>query len=182
MKEDSLALDYMNKAIEVARANNFERDLIQIEVNKTNLLVAMNQYDEALNIVKNAIKFYKKAKDQHQLIWVYRIMVNIYYLQKDYKRSYETQKKLDSITDDYIADVQKCETDKNIDRVKVQETLDSEKDLSSYRNSKQNNYHGFIGCSKAYHNVLNSALLAAQYQNTSVLILGESGTGKEIIA
>ena len=182
LKDDSMALDYMNKAIEVARANNFERDLIQIEVNKTNLLVAMNQYDEALNIVKNAIKFYKKAKDQHQLIWVYRIMVNIYYLQKDYKRSYETQKTLDSITDDYIAEVQKCETDKNIDRVKVQEILDSENDVSAIRKSIQDKSHGFIGCSKAYHNIMNSALLAAQYQNTSVLILGESGTGKEIVA
>lgn len=182
LKDDSLALDYMNKAIEIARNNNFERDLIQIEVNKTNLLVAMKQYTEALKIVKNAIKYYKKAKDLHQLIWVYRNMVNIYYLQKDYKRSYEAQRKLDNITDDYIAEVQKCETDKNMDKVKVHESLDSENHTFSYRKNKQNNSHGFIGCSKAYHNVLNSALLAAQYQNTSVLILGESGTGKEIIA
>ena len=109
-------------------------------------------------------------------------MVNIYYLQKDYKRSYETQKTLDSITDDYIAEVQKCETDKNIDRVKVQEILDSENDVSAIRKSIQDKSHGFIGCSKAYHNIMNSALLAAQYQNTSVLILGESGTGKEIVA
>ncbi len=182
LKDDSLALDYMNKATEIARDNNYERDLVQIEVNKTNLLVAMKQYDEALNIVKNAIKFYKKAKDLHQLIWVYRNMVNIYYLQKDYKKSYEAQRKLDNITDDYIAQVQKCETDKNIDRAKVQETLDREDEVLVFRSKKQNNSHGFIGCSKAYHNVLSSALLAAQYQNTSVLILGESGTGKEIVA
>ena len=32
LKDDSMALDYMNKAIELARANNFERYLIQIEV------------------------------------------------------------------------------------------------------------------------------------------------------
>ncbi|MBI9031917.1 sigma 54-interacting transcriptional regulator [bacterium] len=182
LNDHEKSLDYVMKAIEIAKENNFERDLIQMGVNKTNLLVSMGKYDEAIRIVQNAVKYYKKANDLHQMIWVYRTMAHIYYLMKDYKKSYETERKLDNITDDYISDIQKKESEKSVEKFKVENKLDQEYNTSDYGKRKINNSQGFIGCSKAYHNVLNSALLAAQYQNTSVLILGESGTGKEIVA
>jgi len=182
LKHADKSFNYIDKAIEIARDCGFERDLIQMEVNKTNLLVEMGNYDEALAIVKRGVKYYKKAKDLHQLIWVHRYMSRILYLKKEYKKSYETERKLDKITDDYISEIQRKEVVTDVANIKVQDVLAKDYLSPVYAKRKIDSSHGFIGCSKAYHTVVNSALLAAQHQNTSVLILGESGTGKEIIA
>ncbi len=182
LKLHDKSLNYADMAIQIAIDLKDERDQIQLEVNKTSLLIEIGNYDEALSIVKKGIKYYKKAKDLSQLIWVYRIMVNIYYLMKDYKKSFEAEQKLSDITDEYIGEIQNKEIEKELGKIKVETTLDVEYNSTDYGKRKENKSQGFIGCSAAYHNVLNSALLAAQYQNTSVLILGESGTGKEIVA
>lgn len=182
LNQTDKSLSYIDKAIEIARDCGLERDLIQIEVNKTNLLVEMGDYNEALTIVQRGVKYYKKAKDLHQLIWVYRLLAHIHHLRKDYKRSYETALKLNDITDDYIAEIQRKEVEASTSKIKVQETSSPEFRASHYSLGRIDPHHGFIGRSKAYHTVVNSALLAAQHPNTSVLILGESGTGKEIIA
>ena len=182
LKHADKSLSYIDKAIEIARDCGFDRDLIQIEVNKTNLLVDIGNYDEALAIVKRGVKYYNKAKDLHQLIWVHRYMARILYLKKEYKKSYETERKLDSITDDYISEIQRKEAGTDVANIKVQDLSAMDYPSPDFTRRKIDPSHGFIGCSKAYHTVINSALLAAQHQNTSVLILGESGTGKEIIA
>jgi DNA-binding NtrC family response regulator len=176
------SLSYINEAVAIARDCGFERDLVQIEVNKTNLLVDMGEYDEALAIVKRGVKYYQKAKDLHQLMWVYRSLSRIYFLKKEYKKSFETERKLDGITEDYIVEIQRNEAKTDIVNIKVQDAADKEYSSPGYAKRNSDQSYGFIGCSKAYHTVINSALLAAQHQNTSVLILGESGTGKEIIA
>lgn len=177
-----LSLSHIDEAIAIARDCEFDRDLIQIEVNKTNLLVDMGYYDDALSIIKQGIKFYKKAKDLHQMIWVHRLLSRIYFLKGDFKKSYDTDRRLDKITDNYIAEIQRKETAANTSRIQVREAMTLEEPANTYRKPRIESSHGFIGSSKAYHSVVNSALLAAQHPNTSVLILGESGTGKEIIA
>lgn len=182
LNQTDKSLVFIDKAIEIAHDCGFERDLIQIETNKTNLLVEIGNLDEALTIVQRSVKYYKKAKDLHQLIWVYRLMARIYHLQKEHKKSYDTERRLDKITDDYIAEIQRNDVGAKTTKIKVQETTNSEFRTVEYSRGRIDLHHGFIGCSKAYHTVLNSALLAAQHPNTSVLILGESGTGKEIIA
>lgn len=182
LKQTDRSLSYIDQAIAIAQEHGFERDLVQIEVNKTNLLVDSGDYNEALSIVKRGVKYYKKAKDLHQLIWVYRSMSRIYHLQKEYKKSYETERKLDAITDQYIAEIQRKEVSYSVDGINAHDAVASEYSSVDYQRSSADPSHGFIGCSKASHTVVNSALLAAQHQNTSVLILGESGTGKEIIA
>jgi DNA-binding NtrC family response regulator len=182
LKQADESLNYINKAIEIARECGFERDLVQMEVNKTNLLVELGNYDEALTIVKRGVSYYKKAKDLHQLIWVHRSMARIYYLQKNYKKSYATERKLDVITDEYIAEVQRKDVVADVESIKGRAAITNEYSSTEYSKRKIDASHGFIGCGKAYNTVINSALLAAQHQNTSVLILGESGTGKEIIA
>ena len=180
--EKDRSLSYIDKAIAIARECEFDRYLIQIEVNKTNLLIDMGNYDDALTIIKQGIKYYKKAKDLHQLIWVHRLLSRIYFLKKDYKKSYETDRKLDKITDEYLAEIQRNEAVSSTNRIQVRDTLSQEEPDNGYRRSRILSSHGFIGVSKSSHAVVNSALLAAQHPNTSVLILGESGTGKEIIA
>jgi len=180
LKQHAQSLSYIDKAIEIARDCGFERDLVQIEVNKSNLLEEIGNYDEALAIVKRGVKYYTKAKDLHQLMWVYRSMARIYFLMKEYKKSYQTERKRDTVTEDYIASIQRTEVEKEVASITVQDTTSNESHSPNY--TKSDSSYGFIGCSKAYHQVINSALLAAKHQNTSVLILGESGTGKEIIA
>ncbi len=182
LKDPAKSLSYIDEAIDIARECGFERDLIQIEVNKTNLLVEMGNYDEALAIVKRGVKYYQKAWDLHQLMWVHRSMSRIYFLKKEYKKSYETERKLDNITEDYIAEIHRKEVVTDVANLKVQDVPAKDYPSADYSRRKIDSSHGFIGCSKAYNTVINSALLAAQHQNTSVLILGESGTGKEIIA
>lgn len=182
LKQAAKSLSYIDEAIEIARECGFERDLVQIEVNKTNLLVEMGNYDKALAIVKRGVKYYQKAKDLHQLMWVHRSMSRIYFLKKEYKKSYETERKLDNITEDYIAEIHRSEVLTDVADIKVQDAPAKDYSSADYTRRKIDSSHGFIGCSKAYNTVINSALLAAQHQNTSVLILGESGTGKEIIA
>ena len=177
-----LSLCHIDQAIAIARDCDLDRDLVQMEVNKTNLLVDMGNYDDALTIIKQGVKYYKKAKDLHQLIWVHRQLSRIYFLKGDFKKSYSTDRKLDRITDDYIAEIQRKETASNTANIRVREAVTQESSGNGYRKPRMDAPHGFIGCSKAYHTVVNSALLAAQHPNTSVLILGESGTGKEIIA
>jgi len=182
LKQADKSLNYIDLAIEIARECGFERDLVQIEVNKTNLLVDMGKYDEALSIVKRGVKYYKKARDLHQLIWVHRNLSRIYFLQKNYKKSYETDRKLDGITEEYIADIQRKEVVPEVENIKIQDFPTPKYTNTDPSRRKIDLSHGFIGCSMASNRVINSALLAAQHQNTSVLILGESGTGKEIIA
>ncbi len=182
LRQAEQSLSYIDKAIEIARDCGFERDQVQIEVNKTNLLLEIGAFDAAITSVKRGIKYYSKAKDLHQLMWVYKTLSNIYFLKKEYKKSNATNLKLYDITEDYIAELQRKEVVKDVVNINVQDTSTNEYHNPYQTNSKINQIHGFVGCSKAYQTVVNSALLAAQHQNTSVLILGESGTGKEIIA
>eukprot|EP00831_Metopus_contortus_P018541 TRINITY_DN17913_c0_g1_i3.p1 TRINITY_DN17913_c0_g1~~TRINITY_DN17913_c0_g1_i3.p1 ORF type:complete len:228 (+),score=67.88 TRINITY_DN17913_c0_g1_i3:36-719(+) len=105
LRQFEKSLIYVDKAIEIAKDMNEERDQMQLEVNKIGLLLELGNYDEALNIAKKGIKYYKKANDVSQLMWVYRIMTHIYYLVKEYKKSYETGQKLNEITDEYITAV-----------------------------------------------------------------------------
>lgn len=182
LKQAEKSLSYIDKAIGIARDCGFERDQIQTEINKTNLLIEIGAYDEALTIVKRGVKYYSKAKDLHQLMWVYRSLSHVYFLKKEYKKSSETNLKLYDITEDYIAEIQRNETKMLMASITMQDSRASEHYSPNQANARIDQSHGFVGCSKAYQNVLSSALLAAQHQNTSVLILGESGTGKEIIA
>lgn len=182
LKKYDTSLEYVDKAIDIASNSNSESDLVQIEVNKTNLLEEMGKYEEALVIIKRAVKYYTKTKDLHQLMWVYRSMSKIYFRMKEYKKSYQAERKRDEIINEYISSIQRKEVEKDITSIKVSNTPAEDIHTFGFKSEKSDSAHGFVGCSKAYHQVINSAMLAAKHQNTSVLILGESGTGKEIIA
>lgn len=182
MNKVELALEFMDKAIFLAKEKHFTDDLVQIEVNKTNLLISLDRYEEAKDILQRAIKHYTKSKNYFQLLWVYRSLARLYTLQNNYKKSYNIYCKVDTITDLYIRVLKnrKDEEDTN-------SFIPHEIDFDSMKPHQANNItsgssYGFIGNSKAAQKVLSSALLAAQHINTNVLIIGESGTGKEIIA
>jgi len=178
LKRKDLSLSYIDKAIAIAKENGFEKEQIQIEVNKTNLLVDTGAFEEAKEILNRAISFYKKNRDNHQLIWVNRSLAQLYARQNDFKKAYEINRKLDYVTDDYINEIMIKQTDRESESF----TLRATPVVSPQPKASASVTYGFIGRSKAWQNVLNSALLAAQHQNTSVMISGESGTGKEVIA
>jgi len=182
MNKVELALEYIDKAILLAKEKQYTDDLVQIEVNKTNLLISLNRYEEAKDILQRAIKHYTKFKNYSQLLWVYRSLARLYTLQNNYKKSYSIYCKVDNIADEYIRVLKnrKDETDSNCFEP-------HEVDFNSIQPRQVNRIssgssYGFIGNSKAAQKVLSSALLAAQHINTNVLIIGESGTGKEIVA
>jgi transcriptional regulator with PAS, ATPase and Fis domain len=144
----------------------------------------LEEYEEAEKLLQKAGRYYKKAKNLHQIIWVYRSLARLYAKQGNYKASYETYTRLDKITEEYLFQVQRQQVEK--ESVSGDESLLEIPRNISQKNtlcpSTQDPTQMFVGSSKAWQNVLNSALLAAQHPNTSVLIIGESGTGKEVIA
>ena len=180
MKDSENSLLYIDKAIEIAREHKLERDMVQIEMNKTNLLMDMGAYAEAKAVLDKTLKFYKQAKEYRQMIQVYRLIASLHAKQNDYKKSYEIDRKLDTIVDDYIAQIQKDQAGKESPGSLTQNLPQQDKYGQPGFNSRDKVLQGFIGRSKAWQNVLNSALLAAQHPKTSVLIMGESGTGKEV--
>lgn len=179
-KDKSLA--YIDQAIAIAKDVGLEKEQIQIEVNKTNLLVDTGAYEEAGLILHRAIKFYKKQRNKHQLIWVLRSLSRLHARQNDYKKAYEINRSLDNVIDDYIDEIMIKQTEHDSAGFNMKD----KPEISHLRNHPEtrelNNTYGFVGRSKAWQHVLNSALLAAQHQNTSIMIIGESGTGKEVIA
>ncbi|MBN2830401.1 MAG: sigma 54-interacting transcriptional regulator, partial [Candidatus Cloacimonetes bacterium] len=182
--EQEKALEYIDKAVNITIRDGLLQDQIQIEVNKTNILINIGRYEEAKEIFLKAIAYYKKAKNLHQMIWVYRALANLYAKQGDFKTSYETLFKVNKISDDYIIQIQNEQVEKESE-TKDKTLLEIDRHISQKNiiiGSTQGSTKSFVGCSKAWQNVMNSALLAAQHPNASVMITGESGTGKEVIA
>ncbi len=176
------SLSYIDRSIALARENGFVREEIQISVNKTNLLIDTGAFEEAGQILQRAAKYYKQTKDKHQLIWVNRSLARFHAEQSDYKKAYEIDRKLDAITDDYISEIMVKQTDKETGGLSAGDLPALPYLTGTSAHAGDDPAMQFIGRSKAWQNVLNSALLAAQHQKTSVMIIGESGTGKEVIA
>ncbi len=182
LNDKDKSIDYLNQAIEIANENRFFNDKIYMEVNKTNHLIDAGEFEETKAILNNASKFYQKGKQYPNLLWVNRSLAHMYTKMNNYKKSYEIYQKIDEISDEYIAELQNKLAAADNGHLKLSELNLGEITTQSPNQARFDVNHGFIGKSKAHQNVLNSALLAAQHQNTSVMISGESGTGKEVIA
>lgn len=182
LEDKTKSIDYLNQAIDIANENRFINDKIYMEVNKTNHLIDAGEFEETKAILNNASKFYAKGKQYHNLLWVNRTLANMYTKMNNYKKSYQIYQKIDEIADEYIAELQNKLAAADNGHLKLSELNLEAISAQSSTPARIDVSHGFVGKSKAHQNVLNSALLAAQHQNTSVMIMGESGTGKEVIA
>ncbi len=176
------SIKYIDKAIEIATENGFENDKIQMEESKTNIMIGLGEYKAAKTILNNSIKYYKKGKQYTHLLRASRSLAYLYSKLNDYKKSYEICRKVDEITDEYISQILNKQTVDDSGNLSLADLNFDSISSASPLQHKIDHSHGFIGRSKAHQKVLNAALLAAQHNNTNVLIMGESGTGKEVIA
>ncbi|MDD4308853.1 MAG: sigma 54-interacting transcriptional regulator [Candidatus Cloacimonetes bacterium] len=175
------ALEYIDKAIDLAVKSNLANDKVQMEESKTNILVSMEDFEQAKDLLKSSIKFYKKHKQYPHLLRASRSLATLYYNLGEYKNSFMAFSKLDEDTDNYIAQILSKQTEEDSGKPSLKD-LNLESLTPNIVIGKPEQKYDFIGNSKACTKVLDSALRAAQHPNVNVLILGESGTGKEVIA
>lgn len=178
----SQSIACVDKAIKLAKDSGLEDYEIRLNVGKTNILVAMGDYDSAQKIMVNAVKFYKKHKQYSDLIELNYSLGNLHTLKSDFASAYKVLESNRDIYQKLITQIMEKQAKDEIARLNTEdlqfETSQQEKSASE----KPDKSFGFIGVSTAARQVLNAALLAAQYPNTNVMITGESGTGKEVIA
>jgi len=182
VNDKALSISYIDKAIQLAKETSVIEYEIRMNVNKTVILTAMGNYDEAKQILVQAAKYYKKKKLYSDLIETNYTLANLYTLQNDYPNAYKLLESNRELYRMHISQLMAQQAKEDVAMLNtsdlqladmLQEVPALEKPLQSY---------GFIGVSAATKQVLNAALLAAQHPNTNVLISGESGTGKEVIA
>ncbi len=185
LKQPDKSIEYLNRAEEVARQANNTALSIQINVNKTNILIETGQYSEAKDILISAGKYYKANKNYANLLVVQRNLALLFARQEDYKKSFKTYQVTDKIYMDYIAQLLSEKADSHKLQLDELRSRCAQPISSIFDDCSQSQLSGtaeFIGQSDTHKKVLNSALLAAQHMNTNVFIIGESGTGKEVIA
>ncbi|MDD4309638.1 MAG: sigma 54-interacting transcriptional regulator [Candidatus Cloacimonetes bacterium] len=176
------AISYINQAIEISQALKLLDVEMLMELNKTNILIGMGDYQKAKDVLLKVIKYYKKVKQYPNLLAAYKSLANLYKIQNDYQHGFETYTIIDDLTNKYIAQILSKQAEADTAKLSSPEIYFPISRSASVRHSNPDLSYGFIGRSKAHTKVLNSALLAAQHHNTNVLIMGESGTGKEVIA
>ncbi|MDY0152280.1 MAG: sigma 54-interacting transcriptional regulator [Candidatus Cloacimonas sp.] len=182
MQDNPKALEYINKAIEIAKAMNQTDTVMLLELNRTNILASEGEFKAVKDILNRIIKYYKKTKQYPLLLIAYKSLAKLYKTQNDYQRGFETYEMVDKVTDTYIAQILSKQAEADTAKLNLPDIyFPAASPAPGSSNSKDLSY-GFIGKSKAHTQVLNSALLAARHHNTNVLIMGESGTGKEVIA
>jgi len=182
LRDGTQALVFMDKAIEISQAGKLMDIEMLLELNKTNILIGVGDFKSAKEILNRIIKYYKKTKQIPLLLSAYKTLTSLYKTQNDFRRGLETYQIIEQITDTYIATIQSKQAEADTDKLSIRDIFFPESYHTAGRHNTQALSYGFIGKSKAHAKVLNSALLAAQHHNTTVLITGESGTGKEVIA
>lgn len=181
MENLSKAMEYVEKAIGIAAENKMENDKIQMEESKANILYQMGDFEATKTTLNNSIKYYKKTHQYPHLLRAQKSLAKYYTMSKDLKGSIKVYESLTGFFDEYITQILDKQIASEADKVDVNDLMVS---APAYHPAvtMADAVQGFVGRSTAYQDVLNSALLAAQHQNTNVMIVGESGTGKEVIA
>ncbi len=175
------SIEYIDKAITIAEENKLENDKIQMEESKANILYQMGNFEATKTILKNAIKFFKKTNQYPHLLRANISLAKFYAQNKDFKGSVKVYERLSNIFDEYVTQIMNKQIESETGKLNVKELFASTPTFNP-TGTIANTMQGFVGKSKASQDVLNAALLAAQHQNTNVMIVGESGTGKEVIA
>lgn len=179
------AYEMQQKAMKIAMETANLGMQMQLSTNMGLTLVGQKRFDEAMPFFKQAEKYYTKTKNWTLLAMVLRSQCLLFQNSKDYKRGFIVMEKLDKIQIRQIVEVKNLCSEQSgklldvflLDNQKLQHKLETvQKELQRYNPST------FIGSSTAAEKIINSALLAAVYPGSGVLIQGESGTGKEIVA
>lgn len=179
------ANDYLQKAARLAKEINSNVLAKEIDLNRANLLISMGHLEEAKKALLDAKKYFTKHKLFSQLVVVLLNLSDYYELKKDYRRAIDTLKDIDPLYREYMDTVMNDKTNEFDKQLKTLVTrLDQvQDDYSKLASRFTNRMLGeFVGQSAQHKKVMETAMLAAQHPNASVLITGESGTGKDVIA
>lgn len=178
------ALIYLDKAYEISAQNNQADACLEISVNKAHVLTNLKRYSEALPLVNSAIKIFKTAKQNDNLISALDLLATIYRKEKHYPLCIDTLLSIQKLLENQLSSIMDERIGNNSPPLSLYTGEDRRKSPnfmdSSYSAAQSGNK--FIGQSEAHRKALNSALLAAKHPNANVIIMGESGTGKEVIA
>ncbi|MBN2829166.1 MAG: sigma 54-interacting transcriptional regulator, partial [Candidatus Cloacimonetes bacterium] len=185
LRETEKSIEYMQKAEEIA--NKIDKPDIQfrVSINKAQALIRLHRFDEAMPILKKAIKYFEKNKNYASVITAKENIALIHEMKGDYKRSISVHKDIHKTNLNYIISIRN-------EKANYHDSIIKELSLKYDQVKKDNdailskctglNTPNFVGKSEAFKQVLNYAMSAAQHPNASVFIVGESGTGKEILA
>jgi DNA-binding NtrC family response regulator len=176
---------YLEKAEKLLENIDSSPKKMWIAVNKTNILIAQEKYQEAKTILQSAISFYTKAKDLPNLLIVYRNLALLYQKNNQLERSIKTYQTIDETHIKHMEQILITKSEGyQVHYQELQEKIaETSSDTHDAIYATQSQKHlSFIGASEAIKKVLRTALLASQHPDANVLITGESGTGKEVIA
>lgn len=179
------ANEFLVQAEELANLIKSDALAKEIELNRANLLMNMGLLKEAKKLLLNVRKYFKKHKLFDQLIVTQLNLAEYYEIIKDYPNAIKHLKDINPIYLEYMSTAMTDKTNEFDKQIKtllakfdqVQENYDK---LASQVTDRI--LGEFIGHSIQHQNVLETAMMAAQHPNASILITGESGTGKDVVA
>ena len=143
------------------------------------------RYQDALKYINSSLEQALASNSNPEVLDAYQIISEIHASQKEFETALEYRLKYEEVKDiifqedisSKLGSLQK----KYDETTKYVNSLKREKSLITAELRKAMDM-GFVGVSESIREVHRLALLAAEYQDTRVLITGESGVGKEIIA
>lgn len=142
-------------------------------------------FDVAMEKLNGALKFFRKHKKYDKVAEVRYAMGELYEASGKLDKAILQYKELPSIHKDQISQIMQVKTkeyDEVISQV-IQESEEAHRTLNRVLSNLQKDLtQSFVGKSQASKHALETALLAANHPNASVMITGESGTGKEVLA
>ncbi|MDY0152597.1 MAG: sigma 54-interacting transcriptional regulator [Candidatus Cloacimonas sp.] len=183
--DSTSANEFLVKAEELAKHINSDVLAKEIELNRANLLMSMGALKEAKKLLQNVSKYFRKHKLFDQLIVTQLNLAEYYEIIKDFPNAIKHLKAINPIYLEYMSTTmaeKTSEFDKQIKSLlarfdQVQKNYDKLASQVSGRILGE-----FVGCSNQHKKVLETAMMAAQHPNASILITGESGTGKDVVA
>lgn len=171
--------EHLAKAISIVESLNNPELLIQTKLNQSHSMILMKDFDQAKQVINDAISFYTNANNLPQLLVANRAMVYLHEYSGDLNAALSAARNNESIYQ------------KVIDSLRAELSSEAEHDIAAIHWKHPvitsnplatNSSFCFVGNSLASRRVLESALLAAQHPNANVFLYGESGTGKDVLA
>lgn len=185
LNQNELALSYLTKAIALAHASGDYGQSMEMDINRANLLIAMNKAEEAGGILRHAIRYFTKQEQYDHVALAQRNLAEYYLAKNNPAKAIETLKELEPIYQKQMNKLLRAKTD-DFDK-RLHKILQRYQHNEPRATGTQEIYHmqanpEFIGRSTAHAQALEMAMIAAQHPDASVMITGESGTGKEVLA
>lgn len=183
--QNDLAWKRLQQAKEALQSVGNQSKLVELDVNIASYLISEGKLTESRKLLQDAIKYARKQKNYNILVIAQLNMYQSYEAGKNYSKAIAALLELHKVHEEYhhfLMSEQTRDYDGRLQQI-ISDYHEVERQYSSLkRDIRHSVTNDFLGSSPAHKRVLDSALLAAQHPNASVLITGESGTGKDVLA